>query len=170
MRFGKTTMFLLLNGIIAFALVIYFTTWLLSAKTVAVIVPPYNANTINIQYEVEGNMYVSRHLRNEIPFYQKTIEVHYYLFNPAKSRIISYLGLFAEPLGWWLVFLMASSMLLLMPNTVFSKGTMFQLQKKFPWISMDEYFPAPAEKYRREERKKSPPVRKPKRLEGNKGN
>ena len=169
MRFGKTTMFLLLNGIIALGLVIYFSAWLLSAKAIAVIVPPYNANTINIQYQVKGNVYTGRHLRNEIPFYQKEIKVHYYLFNPAKSRIISYLGLFAEPLGWWLVFLMASSMLLLMPNTVFSKGTKFQLQKKFPWISMDEYFPAPGNRFYREERK-SPLAKRPKRLEGNKDN
>ena len=168
MRFGKTRMFLVLNGIIAIFLVIHFSTWLLSPKTIAAIVPPYNANTISVQYEVEGNTYMGKHLRNEIPFYQKTVEVHYYLFNPAKSRIISYLGLFAEPLGWWLVFLLASSMLLLMPNTVFSTGTMFQLQKKFPWISMDEYFPAPAERYSREQKQKAQPVPKPKRLEENK--
>ncbi len=77
------------------------------------------------------------------------------------------MGLYAEPLGWWLVFLLASSMLLLMPNTVFSKGTKFQLQKSFPWISMDEYFPAPGNRSYKEERQ-SPPARKRKRLEGNK--
>ena len=54
----------------------------------------------------------------------------------------------------WLVFLIASSMLLLMTNTVFSKGTMFQLHKKFPWISMDEYFPQPGGWYHQREKKK----------------
>ena len=168
MRFGKTRMFLLLNGGIAFFLILYFGSWLLSPETVALITPPYNANTISIQYQAKGKTYTGKHLRNEIPFRQKTIKVRYYLFNPSKSRIHSYLGLYAEPLGWWLIFLLASSMLLLMPNTVFSKGTMFQLQKKFPWISMDEYFPAPGNRYYNEERKKSTPVRKPKRLDGNK--
>ena len=143
MRFGKTRMFLLLNGSIAFVLSLYFGTWLLSPETTALIAPPYNANTINIQYEVNGEIYGGSHLRNEIPFYQKQIEIHYFIFDPSYSRINSFLGLYAEPLGWWLVFLLASSMLLLMPNTVFSKGTRFQIQKKFPWISMDEYFPAP---------------------------
>jgi hypothetical protein len=54
-------------------------------------------------------------------------------------------------------------MLLLMPNAVFSRGTVFQLQKKFPWILMDEYFPEPRSWYRSAERKTSP-VKKPKRL------
>jgi len=169
MRFGKTRMFLLLNGSIAFVLILYFGSWLLSPETTASIVPPYNANTISIQYDVNGEIYSGSHLRNEVPFYQKQIEVHYFVFDPSSSRINSFLGLYAEPLGWWFVFLLASSMLLLMPNTVFSKGTKFQLQKKFPWISMDEYFPAPGSRFYTEERK-SPPARKPKRLERNKDN
>lgn len=167
MRFGKTRMFFLLNGSIAFGLIVYFGTWLLSPEAVALIVPPYNANTINIQYEAGGKIYTGNHLRNEIPFSQKKINVHYYLFNRSSSRINSFLGLYAEPLGWWLVFLLASSMLLLMPNTVFSKGTTFQLQKSFPWISMDEYFPAPGNWFYKEE-KRSPPARQRNRLEGNK--
>jgi len=169
MRFGKARMFLLLNGSIAFFLILYFGTWLLSPETTALIVPPYNANTINIQYEVNGEIYRGSHLRNEIPFYQKQIEVHYFIFDPSSSRINSFLGLYAEPLGWWFVFLLASSMLLLMPNTVFSKGTKFQLQKKFPWISMDEYFPAPGSRFYRAERKSSP-ARKQKRIGRNKDN
>ena len=164
MRLGKTRMFLLLNGSIAFVLILYFGTWLLSPETTALIVPPYNANTINIQHNVDGEIYHESHLRNEIPFYQKEINIHCFIFHPSSSRINSFLGLYAEPLGWWFVFLLASSMLLLMPNTVFSKGTKFQLQKKFPWISMDEYFPAPGDRFYRNERK-SPPARKPKRLE-----
>jgi hypothetical protein len=60
------------------------------------------------------------------------------------------MGMFAEPLAWWLVFLIASSMLFLMDNTVFSRGTTFLLQKKFPWLSMDEYFPFYQNRYREE--------------------
>ena len=167
MRFGKARMFFLLNGIIAFVLILYFGTWLLSPEAIGLIVPPYNANTINIQYEVDGQIYTGNHLRNEIPFSQKRISVHYFLFNPSSSRINSFMGLYAEPLGWWLIFLLASSMLLLMPNTVFSKGTRFQLQNSFPWISMDEYFPAPGKRFFKEERK-SPPPKKQKRLDGDK--
>jgi hypothetical protein len=164
MRIGKTKMFLLLNGSIAMVLVCYFGFWLMSKTTVAHIIPPYNANTINIQYVVKGKVYTNNHLRSDIPFHQLEIAVHYSFFNPASSRINSYMGLYAEPLAWWLVFLMASAMLLLMPNTVFSTGTIFQLEKKFPWISMDEYFPGAGQRYRNE--KKTPPqVKKIKRLE-----
>ena len=166
MRFGKTTMFLLLNGLIAVSLIGYFSFWMLSNKTIATIVPPLNANTITVQYEVNGKIYKDRHLRGEIPFYQKQISVHYSMFNPSSSRINTYMGLYAEPLAWWLVFLMASAMLLLMPNTVFTKGIIFQLQRKFPWISMDEYFPAPGSRwYSKRERGKSPAEKKPRRLD-----
>ena len=164
MRIGKAKMFLLLNGLIALVLACYFGFWLMTNTTIARIIPPYHASTINIQYEVKGKIYTSNHLRSDIPFSQLKIPVHYSFFNPASSRINSFMGLYAEPLAWWLVFLIASAMLLLMPNTVFSKGTIFQLQKNFPWISMDEYFPGPG-KWNREEKKSTQQVKKPKKLE-----
>ena len=156
MRFGKLKMFFFLNGFIALGLMLYFGAWfLLSNKTVAQIVPPYNANTIRVQYLAKGKLHYDRHLRGDIPFSQKRIEVRYFVLHPSSSRIHTFLGMYAEPLAWWLVFLLASSMLLLMNNTVFSKGTMFQLHKKFPWISMDEYFPAPTNDYSAKEDRKS---------------
>jgi hypothetical protein len=71
------------------------------------------------------------------------VQVRYLKFHPQTSRVNSFMGIWAEPLGWWGVFLLASAMLLLTQNAVFSKGTIFQLHKKFPWISMEEYFPFP---------------------------
>lgn len=166
MRFGKTTMFLLLNGLIAIILIFYFGMWMLSGRAIARIIPPYNANTIKIQYDVNGTIYSGRHLRGETPFYQKEISIYYFIFDPSASRINSFMGLYAEPLAWWLVFLIASAMLLLMPNTVFTRGTIFQLQKKFPWISMDEFFPVPGDTwYSKRRRRNSPPVKSPRRLD-----
>lgn len=164
MRFGKLKMFLFLNGFIALGLVLYFGLWMAGGTASANIIPPLNANTIHVQYAVDGKQYTGTHLRNEIPFAQKQVKVRYFVFNHSISRIPTFLGIYAEPLAWWLVFLLASSMLLLMPNSVFSKGTVFQLQKKFPWILMDEYFPEPQGWYRREERRYSP-IKKPKRLD-----
>ncbi len=164
MRFGRLRMFLFLNGFIALCLLIYFGAWLTGGTTVAKIIPPLSANTIHVQYEVAGKTFTGTHLRNEIPFAQKQVRVRYFVLDPSISRIPTFLGMYAEPLAWWLVFLLASSMLLLMPNSVFSKGTMFQLQKKFPWILMDEYFPEPHKQYQRRERKYSA-VKRPKRLD-----
>lgn len=158
-------MFLALNGIIAFGLVVYFATWCLGGKTNATIVSPYNSITITVKYQAKGKIYTGKHLRGDIPFYQQQVPIRYSILNPSSSRINSYMGMYAEPLAWWLVFLLASSMLLLMPNTVFSKGTVFQLQKKFPWISMDEFFPAPGNWWKKGSGKRSPPVNKPQRLE-----
>lgn len=169
MRFGKLKMFFFLNGFIAFILLLYFGSWWLSNTAIATIIPPYNSTTIHVQYEAEGAIYTGTHMRNGIPFAQKQVLVHYFLFNPSLSRVNSFMGLYAEPLGWWLVFLMASAMLLLMPNTVFSKGTMFQLQKKFPWISMDEYFPASGSGYRQKEQQNSSTPKTQKRLDHNGG-
>ena len=156
-------MFLFLNGFIAFGLLVYFGLWLMGGMATATIIPPLNANTIHVQYEIDGQYHTGTHLRNEIPFAQKQVRIQYFVFDHSISRIPSFLGMYAEPLAWWLVFLLASSMLLLMPNAVFSRGTVFQLQKKFPWILMDEYFPEPRSWYRSAERKTSP-VKKPKRL------
>lgn len=161
-------MFFLLNGLIAIVLIFYFGTWLLSNKTIAFIIPPYNSNTVVIEYEVKGRIYTNSHLRSDIPFDEKQIAIHYSVFNPSSSRINSFMGLYAEPLAWWLIFFMASAMLLLLPNTVFSKGTMFQLKKGFPWISMDEYFPEPGG-YSGGEKKNSPPLKKPKGLDQSSG-
>jgi hypothetical protein len=169
MRFGKLKMFLFLNGFIAFGLLIYFGAWLTGGTTTATIIPPLNANTIHVQYEVDGKFYTGTHLRNEVPFAEKQVEVQYFSLDPSISRIPTFLGMYAEPLAWWLVFLIASSMLLLMPNAVFSKGTVFQLQKKFPWILMDEYFPEPRTWYRGPRRKNSP-VNKPKSLGASRDN
>ena len=160
-------MFLFLNGIIATFLLLYFSLWVISGNTVANIVPPYNASTINIQYSVNEHVYTGNHLRNDIPFSQKQITIKYFVFNPASSRIPGFLGMYAEPLAWWLVLLLASARWVLMPNPVFSKGTMFQLQKKFPWISMDEFFPAPGTWYRTEKKEKYYSQKKPRRLENN---
>lgn len=146
MRFGKLKMFLFLNGFIAIILFFYFAFWWISDRAIATIVPPLNANTITVQYRVNNTVYTDRLLRGEIPYSDKQVPVRYSLLKPSAAYIPTFMGLYAEPLAWWLVFLIASSMLLLMTNTVFTKGTMFQLHKKFPWISMDEYFPAPAER------------------------
>jgi hypothetical protein len=143
MRFGKLKMFFFLNGFIVVVLLFYFTFWWISGKAVATIVPPFSASTITVQYKVNNRAYTDRVLRGNVQFYEKQIPIRYSLLKPSAAYVPTFLGLYAEPLAWWLIFLMASAMLLLMPNAVFSKGTMFQLHKKFPWISMDEYFPEP---------------------------
>jgi hypothetical protein len=141
MQFGKIKMFLLLNGLIFLFLCFYFAPWLFSNAVTAKIVTPYEANTIHVSYSVNGKNYFDDHLRNGIEFSQRFVPLRYLTFHPQSSRINSFMGIWAEPLAWWSVFLVASAMLLLTHNAVFSKGTIFKLHKKFPWISMEEYFP-----------------------------
>jgi hypothetical protein len=165
MRFGKLKMFFFLNGLIVVILLLYFTFWWFSGRAVATIITPLNANTITVRYTVDNTVYTDRLLRGSIPFADKQVLVRYSLLKPSAAYIPSFMGLYAEPLAWWLVFLIASAMLFLMPNTVFSQGTMFQLHKKFPWISMDEYFPAPGESYYGRRREKGHQKQQKTRLE-----
>lgn len=144
MQFGKCTLFLVLNGTIAFGLLCYFGLWLLGSTAKGQIQRPLQSNKVVVHYTVQGTAYRQSFLRSGIPFAQRQVVVRYLTWKPAAARINSFMGLWAEPLAWWLIFLIASAMLLLTNNTVFSRGTRFQLHKGFPWISMDEYFPEAA--------------------------
>ena len=105
------------------------------------------ASLVEVQYTVEGKTYLESFMRHDIPLAQRTVQVRYQVWNPAFSRIQSFMGIGAEPLAWWFVFLLASAMLLLPNSTVFSKGSRFRLQRLFPWLLRDEFFPA-ASNYR----------------------
>jgi hypothetical protein len=141
MRFGKVKMFFLLNGLTGLILIFYFGPWLFSRVTTGTIITPYEANKIHVAYIANGKSYSDSYMRNGIEFSKRTVPVRYLSFHAQTSRVNSFMGMWAEPLAWWGVFLLASAMLLLTHNAVFSKGTIFQLQKKYPWISMEEYFP-----------------------------
>jgi hypothetical protein len=143
MRFGKRTMFLFLNGSIAFLLLVYSCVWMLGRTTTGTITTRYAVTTIEVTYSVDGVAYVHDYLRNDVDYGSREVSIRYLPFDPSFARINSFMGILAEPLGWWMVFFIASAMLLFIDNPVFSKGTMFQLQWRFPWISMDEYFPLP---------------------------
>ena len=147
MRFGKTRMFFYVNGLALAALLVYFSPWLFSATTSARVVQPYEANVVHVEYVVANTPYGGRYMRNGIAFTERYLSIRYLTFHPRTSVINSFMGMWAEPLAWWGIFILASGMLLLTNNTVFSKGTVFQLQKKYPWISMEEYFPYAGEWY-----------------------
>lgn len=159
MQFGKRTMFLFLNGAVLLLLLLYFLFWAIAGNTTeGKIVRPYQATKITIEYSVEGKTYTESYMRNGVPFTKTKVSIRYLQFSPSYSHINSFMGFLAEPLAWWMVLLVGSAMLLLTNNTVFSKGTIFRLHKGFPWISMDEYFPAEGEQqnygYNREGKRK----------------
>ena len=143
MKIGKLSMFFILNGIITLGLVVYFSCWLFGEKTRARVIPPFAVSRVTVLYHVEGKPYQNSYLRNDINLNDKYVTVTYLPLHPSSSRIYSFMGIAAQPLAWWLVFLLASAMLLLTDNPVFSKGTRFKLQKQFPWIIMEEYFRLP---------------------------
>ena len=143
MRFGKITMFFILNGIIALILCFHLGRWLFSSTTTGTIIRPYNATTINVRYSVNGETYTETFMRNDVSLFKQTVTVRYLNKNPSIARIDSFMGIYAEPLAWWLVFLIATSAFFFTNNVIFSKGTVFQLHRRFPWISMEEYFPLP---------------------------
>lgn len=141
MRFGKLTMYLILQGLMLLVLLLHLGRWVFSDTAQAQIIPPYSASTIKAQYTVEGVRYTGTYMRNEYPLMEKTITIRYLAYNPSKSRVNSFIGIAMESLAWWFVLTLGISALLLTNNPVFSKGTTFQLHQRFPWISMDEYFP-----------------------------
>lgn len=141
MRFGKRTMFAILQALILLILLLHLGRWLFSGVVEGRVTTPYSATVMTVHYNVEGEEYVDTYMRNGFPLTPKTVEIRYLTYNSSVSRINSFMGIAAEPLAWWLVISAGMAALLLTDNTVFSRGTTFQLHKRFPWISMDEYFP-----------------------------
>jgi hypothetical protein len=141
MRFGKRTMFFILQGLLLLILLLHLGRWLFSGVTEGRVTTPYSATVMTAHYTVDGVEYVDTYMRNGYPLTPRIVEIRYLTYNPATSRINSFMGIAAEPLAWWLMISVAMAALLLTNNSVFSKGTTFHLHKRFPWISMDEYFP-----------------------------
>ena len=163
MQFGKRTMFFAINGLVGLGLLVYFVFWLLCSTVNGTIQRPLQSNIMLVQYEVNNQFYTMAFMRNGYPFAERGVSVRYWGANPKVARINSLLGFAAEPLAWWLVLLIASAMLLLTNNTVFSKGTRFQLHRGFPWLTMDEFFPAEhvhQQQRTQQSRPKAPVIRK----------
>lgn len=154
MRITRLGMFLRLNALIALILTLYFGRWLFSHTAEATIVTPFSASTIYATYPVNGQTISASFMRNGIPMTATRVTVRYLKNDPHTAVVNSFMGLCAEPLAWWGVFLFASAALLLTNNSVFSKNTAFFLRKRFPWIWMEEYFPVQANRqyyYRRQQ-------------------
>lgn len=131
----------MINGIIALFLLYYIGRWLFSSTTTGQIIPPIHPDRIQVTYSVNGKEYRGSYLRSDVPLRNKNVTLRYLNNNPSVSRVNSFLGIYAEPLAWWGIFLFASFLLFFTNNAVFSKGTTFYVQKKYPWIYMEEYFP-----------------------------
>ena len=136
-------MFFLLNGIIAFCILVYTAVWYSAPVTIGKIDTPYSGSVMDVSYKAGEVKLTGTYMRYDVDWRTREVMICYLSFNPSSSRVRSFMGIAAEPLGWWLVFLLASSMALLTDNFVFSKGTVFWIQKKFPYIWMDEFYRLP---------------------------
>jgi len=100
-----------------------------------------NSGTMVVSYTINGTTYEEEYTRNETPLWQKTVRIRYLLFAPSISNLDSFIGQWLGPLIVLLIFFLASSMILLMHNTVFPKGTLFELSRLYPYIQMHEFLP-----------------------------
>ena len=142
-------MYFILQGIMLLILSVHLGRWLFSETTEGVVRSPYSATVLTAHYKVDGIAYTNTYMRNGYPFTPKSVIIRYLTHKPSVSRINNFMGIGAEPLAWWLFFSLSISALFLTNNTVFSKGTTFQLQMRFPWIIMDEYFPIKSRWFRK---------------------
>ncbi|MES2880568.1 MAG: hypothetical protein V4676_00370, partial [Bacteroidota bacterium] len=123
-----------MNGLIALGFLLYFLPWIFSSTVDGKIISPYAPSTLHVVYTVNDKEYDGEYMRNGISLRSENVTIRYLRFHPSASAINSFMGMWAEPLAWWGVFLFASAALLFTNNGVFSKGTVFQLQRKFPWL------------------------------------
>lgn len=154
-------MYALLQALMALVLLVHVGRWAFGETTTGRITTPYSVTTLTVQYWAKGQVYTDNFMRYDIPYAQGQVSVRYLPHKPSVSRINSFIGIWAEPLAWWLFFTIGISMLLLTDNVVFSKGTTFHLHRRFPWISMDEYFPIRDRWFSRNARTHQSPPRHP---------
>lgn len=141
MRLTRIGLFVRMHVFLAVLLATYFLVWLNGAVVQASVERPLSSVKLTAVYTVDGVLYRESFMRYDVPLKSTRIAVRYLRFAPHWSRINSFMGMAAEPLAWWGLWLLATGALLLIPNPVFSKHTVFVIDKVFPWISMEEYFP-----------------------------
>lgn len=152
MLLTKLKFYTLLQLLALSILLLYQGVWLISNTTQGQIInfgkiPPRSSRriehsgTVVVNYTVNGTTYEKEYTRNGIPLWQKTVRIRYLLFAPSFSNQDSFIGQWVGPLIILLIFFLASCMLLLMHNTVFPKGTLFELSRQYPYIKMHEFLP-----------------------------
>jgi hypothetical protein len=94
-----------------------------------------------VEYIVKGVTYVEGFNRHETPLGKKNVPIRYLLFAPQVAHLNTFLDQWMESLVLLGIFSLVTASLLLMQNSVFPKGTLFELRRKYPYILSHEFYP-----------------------------
>jgi hypothetical protein len=139
--------YFILQAVFLIGILLYQSPWLFSKTTTGTIVSFGTAASsgnfrvvemMRVSYEVEYESYIGYYTRNATPKSTSTVKIRYLTFSPGTSRLSTSIGEWGEPLLYYLIFFIGTSMFFLIPNESISKEMTIVLRKKRPWVKIDK--------------------------------
>jgi hypothetical protein len=144
MTLTKYKTYFALQGLFLLGILMYQSPWLFSNTTVGIIkefgYAPYlrgrkTIELMNVDYLVNDKLYNRTYTRNATPDSQQNIIIRYLTFMPGASRIDTPVGEWEEPLLWYVVFFIFTSMMFFIPNDTTPKDMLVTISNKKPWVT-----------------------------------
>ncbi len=90
--------------------------------------------TMTVRYMVDYSNYTATYTRNETPLWEKSTRIRYSTLFPGISRLDSFAGNWMEPLLYYLIFFLGTTIIFFVPSDILPKGILFEFSKNYPWI------------------------------------
>ena len=145
MTFNKFKAYLVLQLIFFTCLFFFQFFWLFSKTTDADILSFGRASnergwhsieTMDVTYTIAGKKYNATYTRNETPKSQTSIKIRYSILFPEVSRIESFAGNWDQPLMYYLIYFLFTTMVFTVPGDIFPKNPIFVLSNKSPFVKV----------------------------------
>ena len=153
MTLTRLKMYLYIQGFLLLLFFGYQGIWMISGITEGTIVnfsgvfSDKNKTTFGeagpmvVRYTVNNVVYEEGFERNDFPAAARTAPVRYLLFAPQIAHLNTFIDHWLEPIVILTILSLVAALLFLMQNSVFPRGTLFELSKRYPYIQAHEFYP-----------------------------
>ena len=175
MTLTRFKMYLYVQALLLLLFILYQGVWMISGITEGTIVnfagvfSDKNKTTFGeagpmvVRYTVNNRVYEEGFERNDIPMATRTVPVRYLLFAPQIAHLNTFIDQWLESIVLLAILSLVTALLFLMQNSVFPKGTLFEVIRRYPYILAHEFYPHQEEtksyqqKYRKQGGKRNEP-------------
>ena len=175
MTLTRFKMYLYVQALLLLLFILYQGVWMISGVTEGTIVNFAGvfsdkskttfgeAGPMVVRYTVNNRAYEEGFERNDIPMATRTVPVRYLLFAPQIAHLNTFIDQWLESIVLLAILSLVTALLFLMQNSVFPKGTLFEVSRRYPYILAHEFYPHQEKiegyhnKYRKQRRKRNEP-------------